>query len=258
MLMRHTTTGVPMPSLSRSVALHSVPTGASTESFAELVNKIGTSPTQSSKRRKKRAQKKLKCVVQEQRRHAKLAGLMAVALTLTYANNAEFAEGQLSKFIDCLRSSMRRAGYKLQYAWVLEHAEQLHYHLIIWLPRSYSLDNARLARRWKFGSTWRESCETVHGWRKYIGKFNSIEKLPKMARVFGCGGLDDAGKAAVLRAMLPWWLQSVLPRGHRARRLPGEGWVDLVTGEMHRSPYIWTPWGAMLATAGRRAYRQAQ
>ncbi|WP_422110758.1 rolling circle replication-associated protein [Burkholderia multivorans] len=254
--MRHTTIGVPMPSLPRSVAVHSLPTGASVARFAELVNKIGTSPTQSSKKRKKSAQKKLKCVVQEQQRHAKLAGLMAVAVTLTYENNAEFAEGQLSKFIDCLRSSMRRAGYKLQYAWVLERAEQLHYHLIVWLPRSYSLDNARLARWWRFGSTWRESCETVHGWRKYMGKFNSIEKLPKMARVFGCGGLDNAGKAAVSRAMLPQWLQAVLPRGHHARRFPGEGWVDLATGELHHSPYLWTPWGAMLAAANPRACHQ--
>jgi len=183
--------------------------------------------------------------------------MRAVAITLTYENNDDFSDGQITAFIKTLRSSVARAGGKLMYAWTLERARQLHYHLIVWLPRSYRLDDARLAKWWKFGSTWRESCETVQGWRKYIGKFNCIENLPKKARIFGCGGLDDAGKAAVSRAMLPRWLQAVLPRGHLARRLVGEGWVDLMTGELHASPYIWTPWGAMLATANPRACPQA-
>ena len=81
---------------------------------------------------------------------------------------------------------------------------------------------------------------------RYMAKFDSAAKLPKGARLYGYGGLDDVGKMAVSQAGLPRWLLFHLPAGHPARRFPGGGWVDTVTGEIYRSPYIWTPRGAVL------------
>jgi hypothetical protein len=42
-------------------------------------------------------------------------------------------------------------------------------------------------------------------WSKYIRKFEraSLAKLPKGVRLYGYGGLDDAGKAAIAYAGLP-------------------------------------------------------
>lgn len=228
-------------------------TVASVTRFAELVKKIGTSATSVCRKRKNNARKKLARAIKEQKRCAKRAGLRALALTLTYLDSGDFAQKHISGFVDTLRKSLKRAGYELSYSWVLECARNLHYHLIIWLPRTYRLDDTRLAKWWPWGSTWRESCQSVKAWSKYMSKFDSIAKLPKRARIWGCGGLDSEGKTAVSRAGLPQWLQRILPRDHRARRLAGEGWVDLVTGQLHRSPFIWTPWGAMLATASPRA-----
>lgn len=222
-------------------------TAASVAWFAELVNKTGTSATASSRKRKNAAQKKLNRVIKEQSRYAKVANLRAVALTLTYSDAAAFSPKHISAFLDRVRRTLKRLGHSLPYAWVLECASHLHYHLIVWLPRGYKLDQTKLSRWWPWGSTWVESCRSVKAWGRYMAKFVSIAKLPKGARLYGYGGLDEGGKLAVSRAALPRWLLASLPAGHRVSRCSGGGWVDTETGEFHRSPYIWTPWGTMLS-----------
>jgi hypothetical protein len=231
-------------------------TAASVARFAELVKKIGTSASPAIRKRKNAARKKLKCVINEQRRYAKGANLRAVALTLTFSCDADFSTKHVSRFLDRLRKSLKDKDQCFPYAWVLERASKLHYHLIVWLPRDHVLETSKLAKWWPWGSTWVEACRRVKAWGRYISKFDCVAKLPKRARLFGCGGLDYDGKTAVARATLPQWLQALLPRGHRARRITGEGWVDLETGQLHHSPYVWTPWGMMLAAASPRACRR--
>lgn len=235
---------------SSSVAGQATITASSVVRFSELVKKIGTSATASSRKRKNAARKKLNRVIKEQRRYAKVANLRAVALTLTYCDATTFSRKHISAFLDCLRQALKRMGYSLPYAWVLECARQLHYHLIVWLPRGYTLDPAKLSKWWRWGSTWVESCRSVKAWGRYMAKFDSIAKLPRSARLYGYGGLDGDGKLAVSRAALPRWLLVLLPAGHRVRRCLGGGWVDIVTGEVYRSPYVWTPWGAVLRPVG--------
>jgi len=222
-------------------------TAASVARFAELVNKTATSATASSRKRKNAARKKLSRVVKEHSRYAKVANLRAVALTLTYADAAAFSPKRISAFLDRLRRALKRMGFCLPYAWVLECASHLHYHLIVWLPRGYKLDQAKLSRFWPWGSTWVESCRSVGAWARYIAKFNSVAELPRGARLHGDGGLDEIGKMAVSRSGLPRWLLALLPVGHLVRRCAGGGWMDTVTAEIYRSPYIWTPWGAVLS-----------
>lgn len=221
-------------------------TAASLPRFAELVRKIETSPALSSRKRKNSARKKLTRVIREQSRLAKTAKLRAIALTLTYRDSTAFSPKHISNFMDHLRRTLKRTGHILPYTWVLEYAGQLHYHLILWLPRSFTLPPAKLSKWWPWGSTWVETCRSVGAWAKYIAKFDGTTKLPKGARLYGYGGLDEAGKTAVLRAALPRWLLALLPAHNRARRHPGGGWVDMTTGEVHHSPYVWTPWGVKL------------
>lgn len=229
-------------------------TAASVVRFAELVSKIETSPASSSRKRKNSARKKLTRIIREQRRVAKTAKLRAIALTLTYRDSAAFSPKHISSFLGHLRRVLKRKGHSLPYVWVLEYAEHLHYHLILWLPRSYGLDPAKLFKWWQWGSTWVETCRSVGAWAKYMGKFDGAAKLPKGARFYGYGGLDEAGKAAVSRAALPRWLLALLPAYGGARRHPGGGWVDMTTGEVYHSPYIWTPWGAKLRSISPPTY----
>lgn len=220
-------------------------TAASVVRFAELVKKTATSATSSGKR-KNAGRKKLNRIIKEQTRYAKVANLRAVAMTLTYENLTEFSSKHISEFLGRLRRALKRMGHSLPYAWVLERASHLHYHLLLWLPRGYVLDLAKLSKWWPFGSTWVQSCRSVKAWGRYMAKLNSIAQLPKGARLYGYGGLDQDGKLAVSRAVLPRWLLALVPVGHRVRRCPGGGWVNIATGEIHCSPYRWTPWGAVL------------
>ena len=119
-------------------------------------------------------------------------------------------------------------GFSLPYAWVLECASHLHYHFIVWLPRGHKLNQAKLSSFWPWGSTWLEICRSVGAWARYMAKFNSVAKLPRGARLFGYGGLDEIGKMAVSRAGLPRWLLALLPVGHGGSRYAGGGWVDMV------------------------------
>lgn len=229
-------------------------TTASDAPTSELVRKIETSPAPSYRKRKKSARKKLTRVTRELRRFAKTVKLRAVALTLTYRASTAFSPKHISAFLDRLRRALKRLGHSLPYAWVLECAEQLHYHLILWLPRSYSLASAQLSKWWPWGSTWVEACRKVGTWATYMAKFDCAKKLPKGARLYGYGGLDEAGKTAVSRAGLPRWLLILLPAHGRARRHPGGGWVDMTTGEVHHSPYLWTPRGIKLRSASSPTY----
>lgn len=213
----------------------------------ELVNKIGTSPSHSSQKRIKAARKKLNQVIKEQRRYAKSGKLRAIAVTLTYRDAKHFSPKHISAFLDQLRRKSKRMGHLLPYAWVLEYASRLHYHLILWLPRGYSLDPVKLSKWWPWGSTWIEGCRCIKAWARYISKFDTTIKLPKGGRLYGYGGLDDPGKMAVSRATLPRWLLALLSANHSARRCPGGGWVNRATGEIYRSPYVWTPRGVVLA-----------
>lgn len=213
--------------------------------LAELVKKIETSAA-SLKKRVRICRKKLKAVTKEHRRIAKAKGLFAVAATLTFAQESDFCAKHITRFLNSLRSKLKRHGHQLLYAWVLERAGALHYHLSLWLPRGFKLDSTELAKWWPWGSTWNEACRKVSAWIHYISKRNCKTNLPTGARAFGCGGLDEQSKEAVQRAMHPLWLKAVLPQSANVKRVPNVGWLDLGTGEVYESPWIWTPRGCRL------------
>ncbi len=220
----------------------------------ELVRKIETSPPKCNKKRKNTACKKLRRAIKEQRRYAKTAKLRAVAVTLKYQDIGACSRKHISRFIDNLRRQLQRKGYILPYAWVLERASQLHYHLIIWLPRCFVLTPAKLKKMWPWGDTYVEACRSVDAWRAYITKFDSVAKLPKRARLYGYGGLDDEGAMEVLRSTLPRWLLELLPPNHRTCRRRGGGWIDTTTGNIYVSPYVWTPRGTKLRSVSPPTY----
>lgn len=218
---------------------------------AELVNKTVTSAPRlilqrlhhALKKRVRRMARKLCAVQKQQQRIAQERGLYAVAVTLTYADDKRFEGKHVTRFIDCLRKKLKRAGHFLPYTWVFERASSLHYHFMLWLPRGFKLNFTDLQKWWPWGSTWCESCTSVTGWRKYLSKGASKANLPHGARVFSYGGLDEAGDNAVAWATLPAWLRRNLQSKALPCRFKGCGWLETDTGEIHMSPFIWTPRG---------------
>ncbi|TCW80978.1 hypothetical protein C5O80_22615 [Burkholderia sp. SRS-46] len=232
-----------MSTVSPTAARRHCTTAAPASRSSELVRKTGTSATRCERRRKTKAKKQLPRVIKEQRRYAKAMGLRAVAQTLTYEDDGEFSPGHISNFLELVRKALKRRGHALPYTWVLEREGRLHYHLMLWLPRDFRLDKEKLAKWWPWGATWTASCKRVKRWGRYMAKFNCMTRIPKAARLFGYGGLDEGGKVAVQHAALPRWLQALVPRGTAVRRFPGGGWANLGTGEIHVPPYRWTPRG---------------
>ena len=219
-------------------------TAASASRFAELVKKTGTSATLAEKKRRAKARKRLLGAIREHRRQARTVGLRAVALTLTFGDDGEFYSRHISDFLDRVRKALKRRSHAvLPYTWVLERGNRLHYHLMLWLPRDFVLDKRKLEQWWPWGTTWTACCRHVKRWGRYMAKFECVGRIPKAARLFGYGGLDESGKTAVQRAGLPRWLQALLPRNGRARRFAGGGWANTETGELYASPYVWTPGG---------------
>ncbi|KVC47354.1 hypothetical protein WI71_11015 [Burkholderia diffusa] len=238
-----------MSSVSPTAAGRHCATAAPSSRSSELVRKTATSATRTEKKRKTKARKRMSRVIREQRRHARAMGLRAVALTLSFESDYEFSPGHISDFLERVRKALKRLGHSLPYTWVLERAGRLHYHLMLWLPRGFRLDKEKLAGWWPWGATWAASCRQVKAWGRYIAKFNCMPRIPKAARLFGYGGLDACGKAAVQHAALPRWLQALVPCGTAVRRFPGGGWANLGTGEIHVSPYRWTPRGWVMREA---------
>lgn len=226
---------------------HNIPSSGGPRRFSELVKKIETSAA-SLKKRVRICRKKLKAVTKEHRRIAKAKGLFAVAATLTYAKESDFCAKHITRFLNCLRSKLKRKGHQLLYAWVLERAGALHYHLALWLPRGFKLNCTELAKWWPWGSTWNEACRKVSAWIHYISKRNCKTNLPTGARAFGCGGLDEQAKEAVQQAMFPRWLKALLPPNAKVKRVPKVGWLDMGTGEVYESPWVWSPRGCRLKT----------
>ena len=113
------------------VAHQPSPSLAAVMRFAELVKKIETSPAPSCYKRKKAARKRMKCIISEQLHYALSSNLKAVALTLTYRRNEEFSSKHISAFLDRIRRALKRLGASFPYAWTLERAGQLHFHLIL-------------------------------------------------------------------------------------------------------------------------------
>ena len=208
----------------------------------ELVKKIETSELK-YKKRIRACQVKIKKVIEEHLKEAKQNNLYAVAITLCFASPTSYSSKHISGFLCSLRKKLKQIGQKLQYAWVLEHSNVLHYHLIVWLPNGFTLTHKDLSKWWKAGSTWVQSCKSTKAWGKYIAKSHSKTDLPKGSRAFGYGGLSEEGKIEVQQTAIPLWLKAVLPRHERAKKHPDCGWVSIDTGLIYESPFIWTPRG---------------
>lgn len=127
-------------------------------------------------------------------------------VTLTYAPGHEWRAKHLSGFLDCARQYFRRAGKKFAYTWVAELQERgvLHYHVLVWMPRGFSMPKPDKRGWWPYGSTRIEWVRHAVGYlAKYASKGGIREggaTMPKGARINGHGGLDEEA-----RREYRWW-----------------------------------------------------
>lgn len=214
-----------------------------------LVKKIETSAALQRQQRKKQQRKKIKNFVRISQQMAAREGKYAIAMTLTFASDSDYSPKCMRTFTEKFRRWLKRRGHSLQYVWVLERQSRIHYHLILWLPRSIRIDFDLLSKWWPWGKTWSENCRSPHNWGSYMAKLEKpTTPFRKNTRMYGYGGLDAKAKTEWARVNLPLWLQRVLPKGEVATRVRG-GWASVTTGAIYHSPYLWSPLGMLFLGA---------
>lgn len=166
---------------------------------------------------------------------------VAVLVTLTYRDDAEWRACDIAGYIKAVRQWASRRGIRARYQWVLELTQRgrPHYHVLVWLPRGYSIPKPDRSGSWDRGFSRVERARNAVGYLvKYATKGDlDRSSLPRGARLCGTGGGGESEKLATHRAGLARWLDSSLPEGWRVSRIARVGWVHKPTGEVFRSPF---------------------
>ena len=171
-----------------------------------------------------------------------------VFLTLTYADGVEWEPRHITNLMKQIRAWTDRKGMKLRYVWVAEIQENrkrkfgdgaghcVHYHVMIWLPKSLQLPKPDKRGWWPHGMTKTEKARNAVGYlAKYASKGTEYA-FPPGCRLHACGGLD-----LLSRLERTWWSLPATIRGmypdklDMVRRAKGGGWNVRSTGEWFAS-----------------------
>ncbi|WP_246475095.1 rolling circle replication-associated protein [Diaphorobacter ruginosibacter] len=200
--------------------------------------------------------------------------------TLTYrGDNRAWKPEHISRYLDALRKwHYAKTGSKtVRYAWVAELQDRgvIHYHIVVWLEggltppkgdRPWSRkDRAGLKLweppMWPHGMTRRDKayCPVAY-LMKYVSKVGqkTIGGFPHGARIHGCGGLSETGRACRRWVLWPSYVQANASVQDRFRPAPGGGYVNAETGELLLSDFAPTGGGFHSFIRVRRGPRRIE
>jgi len=165
----------------------------------------------------------------------------AAMLLLTYDPRNSWSHLHIAVFFDHLRKYCRRHhGWVLPYVWKFECGAggNLHYHVLLWLPRGVTLPKPDKQGWWPHGFTSIRWARNPVGYiAKYCGK-DQLGQFPLGARLWGSGGLNAVQRALLVWRLAPRWLRDRVPEGSRLVRRAG-GWWDNTTSRIrYRSPWM--------------------
>lgn len=180
-------------------------------------------------------------------------------VTLTYAFADGWRADHVSQAVERFRAWCRGHRIPCRYVWVAELQARgaMHYHLIAYLPKGYTMPKWDRQRDrtgrvwWPWGMSQRERSRSGAGYLvKYLSKLGEFHRFPKGARLYGIGGLSGHG-----RSIRSWWN---LPEW--CRRLHGVGEVVRRTGRLVvlRTGELLAPRFAVCRVPGGLAVRQLQ
>lgn len=162
-------------------------------------------------------------------------------ITLTYAKVGEWKPDHMSAFMNHVRMFLSRRGLRARYVWVAELQERgaVHYHCLLFLPRSVKLPKPDKQGWWPHGHTRVEWARKAIGYlTKYCSKLASkTVAFPRGLRICGSGGLDADGRNERAWWRLPTYVREVWGIAHRVRAAAGGGFVARATGEWMPSRY---------------------
>lgn len=164
-------------------------------------------------------------------------------VTLTYRGIEDWRADHMSAAVQRFRNWCASVGVPCRYTWVaeLQGRGAVHYHLIAWLPVGYSMPKwdrpkGRRAAFWPHGMTNTQRAVAGVGYlMKYLSKLGEFHRFPKGLRLYGIGGVGQAGRGVRSWLNLPEWAKALHGVGEVVRlagRLVVQG-----TGEVLASPY---------------------
>lgn len=168
----------------------------------------------------------------------------AMFVTLTYASGVIWTNKDMSNCIAAVRMWHKRRGIPFRYVWVAEIQEKrlrnspnehgVHYHLIVWLPKSTILPHFDSQGWWSKGCTnLKVSYAPIGYLLKYASKGCSGSfSFPRGCRKHGAGGMSKDNRMLKSWTSRPKYVKDHFP-DFRLCIVPakGGGWVSRVTGE---------------------------
>jgi len=211
-------------------------------------NKPTTSRSINQPKRLKRMHRQVAAFAQAATADLITAGFRVTAISqvLTYKYPGHWSPEHISSYIEKISARLRRRGKRFAYVWTLEEKDgRYHYHVVWLLSHRQQLPHP--TRKPDHGDTpW------IHGWAGsrralditrtiyYVAKTKSKENLPASARIFGTGGNSAEAKQVARWYALPMWLREKVGIGETVKRASGGGYYSVGTGEIWRSPWIFT------------------
>lgn len=161
-------------------------------------------------------------------------------VTLTYRPGTEWRSDHVRDALQRVRMWAKRRGVKtLRYTWVAELQKRgaVHYHLVIYLPKSLSMPKWDKQGWWPHGMSNTQRAKTGVGYlMKYVSKLSPLHTFPAGMRLFGIGGLNVEARAIRTWHNLPRWAKDTCGVGEVTRRACGL--VVRATGEILESPWV--------------------
>lgn len=167
-------------------------------------------------------------------------GRRAAMVTLTYRPDADWAALHMSRFVDALLKWAGRRGVTVPYVWVAELQERgaVHYHMILWLPRGFTIPKPDKQGWWPHGSSRVEWARRAVSYiTKYASKGGDRVSFPRGLRLWSAGGLGKDAREYRAWLRLPGWLRKATGERARIAKRPGGFYVAQETGEVFQSPW---------------------
>lgn len=165
----------------------------------------------------------------------------AAMVTTTYRPGAEWSPLDLAGSLKCLREWARRRRIWVRYVWRLEFTARgvPHYHVVVWLPRGWTMPLWDRAGWWSRGMTNAQWARRAVG---YCAKYASAAsdwppgtRGTAHARWWGCGGLTSALRMRARWRAAPAWLRELAWDHDTPLRREGSRWR--VGAWLIRSPW---------------------
>ena len=145
-------------------------------------------------------------------------------ITLTYRNLDEWEPCHISRFTRLMRQWFGRHEYELngetvshrcRFVWVAELQKRgaLHYHVMVFIPRSMRLPKPDTCGWWPHGFSKIETARNPVGYLvKYVSKISpdGFKKFPKGVRIHGFGGMDKVTQLLMRERQNPKWFREEL------------------------------------------------